>query len=557
MNSYLSLTKTFISALSMSKTKDKKRKIVIIFLSLFAIFGIMLPGALLLGFFVGTSTYNIVSMNAGTSINTFIFQLVLEVIAIFTFVFGISVILNELYFTNDIEYILPWPLRIWQIVASKFTAAYIGENIMQVIFIISSLVGFGLGANIDGINWLLGFLGIVFLPILPMVYCTIICMIVMRFTKLIKNKDSVQKATIFIIFSILVVVLIAVSSLGDFDFNSFEGEISQLSNKYFNVLNILFPTINLYVKAVGTGNIIPFIGYILVSALAVFIMLVLAELLYFKGVINLSVNKNSVEENLNKLIKGSTQESQALAYFKKELRILMRTPTFYTHCIIVNFIWPIFAYAIFKASGSEMTFSFVRQNYISDYSIQLFFIVFIVGISAFITSLNSISSNAISREGKHFHFMKSIPVEYKTQIFVKTLVGIVFSILGIMVFFIPSCLIMQIPFLHVIAYIILSILAITFVAYMGIYIDSLQPKLVWDDELSVLRENYNMFFSMAIVIVFVIIFSIGGYYFLKEKEISFIALFGLYTILLTICNGFIYIMSKKSLIKNIITQEEM
>ena len=557
MNSYLSLTKTFISALSMSKTKDKKRKIVIIFLSLFAIFGIMLPGALLLGFFVGTSTYNIVSMNAGTSINTFIFQLVLEVIAIFTFVFGISVILNELYFTNDIEYILPWPLRIWQIVASKFTAAYIGENIMQVIFIISSLVGFGLGANIDGINWLLGFLGIVFLPILPMVYCTIICMIVMRFTKLIKNKDSVQKATIFIIFSILVVVLIAVSSLGDFDFNSFEGEISQLSNKYFNVLNILFPTINLYVKAVGTGNIIPFIGYILVSALAVFIMLVLAELLYFKGVINLSVNKNSVEENLNKLIKGSTQESQALAYFKKELRILMRTPTFYTHCIIVNFIWPIFAYAIFKASGSEMTFSFVRQNYISDYSIQLFFIVFIVGISAFITSLNSISSNAISREGKHFHFMKSIPVEYKTQIFVKTLVGIVFSILGIMVFFIPSCLIMRIPFLHVIAYIILSILAITFVAYMGIYIDSLQPKLVWDDELSVLRENYNMFFSMAIVIVFVIIFSIGGYYFLKEKEISFIALFGLYTILLTICNGFIYIMSKKSLIKNIITQEEM
>lgn len=557
MNSYLSLTKTFISALSMSKTKDKKRKIVIIFLSLFAIFGIMLPGALLLGFFVGTSTYNIVSMNAGTSINTFIFQLVLEVIAIFTFVFGISVILNELYFTNDIEYILPWPLRIWQIVASKFTAAYIGENIMQVIFIISSLVGFGLGANIDGINWLLGFLGIIFLPILPMVYCTIICMIVMRFTKLIKNKDSVQKATIFIIFSILVVVLIAVSSLGDFDFNSFEGEISQLSNKYFNVLNILFPTINLYVKAVGTGNIIPFIGYILVSALAVFIMLVLAELLYFKGVINLSVNKNSVEENLNKLIKGSTQESQALAYFKKELRILMRTPTFYTHCIIVNFIWPIFAYAIFKASGSEMTFSFIRQNYISDYSIQLFFIVFIVGISAFITSLNSISSNAISREGKHFHFMKSIPVEYKTQIFVKTLVGIVFSILGIMVFFIPSCLIMRIPFLHVIAYIILSILAITFVAYMGIYIDSLQPKLVWDDELSVLRENYNMFFSMAIVIVFVIIFSIGGYYFLKEKEISFIALFGLYTILLTICNGFIYIMSKKSLIKNIITQEEM
>lgn len=557
MNSYLSLTKTFISALSMSKTKDKKRKIIIIFLSLFAIFGIMLPGALLLGFFVGTSTYNITELNAGSGVNTIILQLVLEIIALFTFVFGISVILNELYFTNDIEYILPWPLRIWQIVASKFTAAYIGENIMQVIFIISSIVGFGLGAGINGISWLLGFLGIILLPILPMVYCTIICMLVMRFTRIIKNKDSIQKVTLFIIAAILLIVLLAVSSLGNFNFDAFEGEITQLSNSYFKVLNIIFPTIYLYINAISEGSIIYFIGYILLNAISIFIMLFLAELLYFKGVINLSVNKGNVEENLNKLISTSKKHSQAYSYFMKELRILMRTPTFYTHCIIVNFIWPIFVYAVFKASASNMTFTFIRENYQLDSNLPLFLIVFIVGMSAFLTSLNSISSNAISREGKHFHFMKSIPVEYKTQLFVKTFVGILFSFIGIMVFFLPACIIMNIPFVHIIGYTILSILAITFVAYMGIYIDSLQPKLVWDDELSVLRENYNMFFSMAIIIVFVGVFSVGGYFYLKNKLLSFKVLFLIFTLLLIICNSIVYLISKKSLIKNIITQEEM
>lgn len=557
MNSYLSLTKTFISALSMSKTKDKKRKIIIIFLSIFAIFGIMLPGALLLGFFVGTSTYNITELNAGSGVNTIILQLVLEIIALFTFVFGISVILNELYFTNDIEYILPWPLRIWQIVASKFTAAYIGENIMQVIFIISSIVGFGLGAGINGISWLLGFLGIILLPILPMVYCTIICMLVMRFTRIIKNKDSIQKVTLFIIAAILLIVLLAVSSLGNFNFDAFEGEITQLSNSYFKVLNIIFPTIYLYINAISEGSIIYFIGYILLNAISIIIMLCLAELLYFKGVINLSVNKGNVDENLNKLISSSKQHSKAYSYFMKELRILMRTPTFYTHCIIVNFIWPIFVYAVFKASASNMTFTFIRENYQLDSNLPLFLIVFIVGMSAFLTSLNSISSNAISREGKHFHFMKSIPVEYKTQLFVKTFVGILFSFIGIMVFFLPACIIMNIPFVHIIGYTILSILAITFVAYMGIYIDSLQPKLVWDDELSVLRENYNMFFSMAIIIVFVGVFSVGGYFYLKNKLLSFKVLFLIFTILLIICNSIVYLISKKSLIKNIITQEEM
>ena len=557
MNSYLSLTKTFISALSMSKSNDKKRKLIILILSIFALFGIMIPGALLLGFFVGISTYNLTILNAGSQISTFVLQLVLEVIAIFTFVFGISVILNELYFTNDIEYILPWPLRIWQIVISKFTAAYIGENIMQLAFIVATIVGFGIGANIGIINWFIGICGIFLLPILPMVYCTIICMLVMRFTKIIKNKDSVQKATIFIIFAILIIVLLSVSSLGNFDFNNFSGNVNELSNNYFYVLNILFPTVDLFVKAIGNGDIIMFLIYLLVNILAIIIMLVIAELIYFRGVINLSVNKNSLDVSLDKLIKSVRQHTPAYSYFMKELRILVRTPAFYTHCVIVNFIWPIFVYAVFKASDSSITLLWLKENYYANENIALFMTVFIVGISAFLTSLNSITSNAISREGKHFHFMKSIPLDYKTQLTVKTLVGILFSFIGIMVYFIPVCIFINVNIIHMIGYIILSFLTIMFVAYMGIYIDSLQPKLVWDDELSVLRENYNMFFSMAIVIVFVIVFAIGGYFILLNKHLVFGQLFLIFVSILILCNIAMYLISRKSLVNNIIVQEEM
>ena len=557
MNSYLSLTKTFISALSMSKSNDKKRKLIILILSIFALFGIMIPGALLLGFFVGISTYNLTILNAGSQISTFVLQLVLEVIAIFTFVFGISVILNELYFTNDIEYILPWPLRIWQIVISKFTAAYIGENIMQLAFIVATIVGFGIGANIGIINWFIGICGIFLLPILPMVYCTIICMLVMRFTKIIKNKDSVQKATIFIIFAILIIVLLSVSSLGNFDFNNFSGNVNELSNNYFYVLNILFPTLDLFVKDTGNGDIIMFLIYLLVNILAIIIMLVIAELIYFRGVINLSVNKNSLDVSLDKLIKSVRQHTPAYSYFMKELRILVRTPAFYTHCVIVNFIWPIFVYAVFKASDSSITLLWLKENYYANENIALFMTVFIVGISAFLTSLNSITSNAISREGKHFHFMKSIPLDYKTQLTVKTLVGILFSFIGIMVYFIPVCIFINVNIIHMIGYIILSFLTIMFVAYMGIYIDSLQPKLVWDDELSVLRENYNMFFSMAIVIVFVIVFAIGGYFILLNKHLVFGQLFLIFVSILILCNIVMYLISRKSLVNNIIVQEEM
>ena len=36
---------------------------------------------------------------------------------------------------------------------------------------------------------------------------------------------------------------------------------------------------------------------------------------------------------------------------------------------------------------------------------------------------------------------------------------------------------------------------------MGMLMDSVNPKLVWEDALSALRENYNTFFGMAIAIV--------------------------------------------------------
>ena len=52
MNSYITLTKTFIASIRMSQPQDKRRKIMILVLSLFAVFGVLLPVALGVGLLV-------------------------------------------------------------------------------------------------------------------------------------------------------------------------------------------------------------------------------------------------------------------------------------------------------------------------------------------------------------------------------------------------------------------------------------------------------------------------------------------------------------------------
>ena len=90
---------------------------------------------------------------------------------------------------------------------------------------------------------------------------------------------------------------------------------------------------------------------------------------------------------------------------------------------------------------------------------------------------------------------------------------------------------------------------------MGVYIDSIQPKLVWEDELNSLRENYNTFFAMAIAIGFVGVVCIGGFFVLKNINIwlAMLVILGV----IAVCNMIVMYLSMKWGEKNIEEQEEM
>lgn len=90
-------------------------------------------------------------------------------------------------------------------------------------------------------------------------------------------------------------------------------------------------------------------------------------------------------------------------------------------------------------------------------------------------------------------------------------------------------------------------------AYTGIYIDSIQPKLIWEDELNSLRENYNTFFAMAISIGFVGVVCIGGFFALKKINI-WLAMLIVFVIIM-VANMIIMYMTRHSRVKNIEEQE--
>lgn len=549
MSNYLSLVKVFIRSLSMTKTDDKKKmminKILIALISLFVI----LPFVLVCLLFVMSMTYNLREYGY----DTMGIEIMCILISIFSFIFGFNVILNEFYFTGDIENLLPLPVKPFQIVAAKFSAAFIGETLMQLAVVIFSVIGYLLAMELPMSYFLLGIIGMITLPIIPMIYCGVISILLMSFTKVIKNKETVKRLGLGFIVIVLLVGIALLGNLQNFNFDSYVESFVNGDRGFLNVMRIIFPHINLFIETITTGSFSALLLYILVNVIYVVVFLGLAQALYFKGVVGLNTGDTASKKGNS--IEDIKVESPMKAYFKKEIFVLFRTTAYFLNCILINFIWPLLVYVIYKIRFYDVSLDELR-NLASNCNsnLLLMILLFVVSISILLPAVNSIAASSFSREGKNFDFMKSIPFDYDEQIFVKSLVSISIAFLGINIFAVIFYIMIGLPLTVILIFVLISLLCIFFISELGILIDSINPKLVWDDELNALRENSNNFIVMGItLLVFGIFIAVG--YFINKAGVGIDVIFTIMFSVLFILNIIILMCNNKFTIKNIMEVE--
>ena len=432
--------------------------------------------------------------------------IMLHIVAVFSMVFGFNVVMSVFYFSSDLDYLLPLPISPMKIVGAKLTATMLSENVMECILVFSALVGFLIGyAPMPGINIvgiISSIIGVITFPIVPISYCAIICMIVMYFSKFLKNKDRVSKITAFSTIIILVVLVLCLNISNGFDTNLFVEQLLNDDVSIVHILDIIFFNVPLLTSA-ASGSIVSLLLYILMNIVCVGIVLLVASKFYFKAVISLNGGQGKTEKateiDYNKKIKSS---SHLISYFKKEILILVRTPAYLSNCVGINLIWPIFIYLfIIMQKQNDILGGYIDKLKVGDPSAVLNVSLLVFGISVILTALNCLASSAITREGRHFDVMRYLPVDLMTQINSKALVSIVISSAGLIVYIITAFIIFGISPMFTVYCVILSTLSVIFTTYLGIYIDTMNPKLVWEDEVNALRGNYHVFYNMGLDLI--------------------------------------------------------
>ncbi len=506
MSRYIVLTKVMLknfNLLSLKADKPGKSRIKRILLPI-----IVIAAFLPMMFGIGTMTYGGYGLLSEIQQEGLILGIGFSAVSMAVFFFSIFYAMSVFYFSKDIESLLPLPLKPSEILAAKFTVTLFYEYLTELVFLAPILIGFGAASRAGLMYYLYSLLIFLTLPLVPLIYASILSMLVMRFTNLAKNRDRfrIVGGTIAMFLAVGMNAVITKFSSASLNAGELQQLMAQGNNSFVGVMSGIFFNNRFAVMALlhseALKGFVNLAVFVLICLLFVLLFLSFGEGMYFKGVVGISeASAKRKKYSEAELRKSSEQKSALMAYTMKELKLLFRTPVYFMNCVLMNFIFPIFIILPFLVQPDEMQEFQGFGIYITDGSVSSGILAVAFGISAFVASTNGITASAISREGANIFVSKYLPISYKTQIMAKVLSGMSMGAVGTLSMVLSAVVFIPMPIYLILLIIIASALGITFSSFVGILFDLNFPKLIWDNEQKAVKQNFNVVLNMLVSII--------------------------------------------------------
>lgn len=442
------------------------------------------------------------------------------VLAIFIMFQTILVCTNIFYFSKDIELILPFPIKPVNLLIAKFNTLICTLYVSEAIFGIIPICIYGILTHSTLLFYIYAVLIFIFFPVFLALVLSIIMMFVMKISKFIKNKEIFQTIiTLLLVTSIFIVEYNVINNIFiqnkeiEIVENNFQiaDKLIEFNNK-IETSNKLFLVINPAVKVLKNSNlknIFEIIKIILIDFITFIIFIFIGKKTYLKDILkNTSYLIKTSNKGIN-LYKKCKKNIIFKAYIKKEFKNLFRNSMVFMQCVypmIILLITVIIISIILLPKLNEVLNNPDIKQLIGNLEFDLSIVYIILSGIQVLFMISPASLTSISRDGKNAGFMKYIPISYFRQILYKGLPQIfinsisVIIIVGILYYAFPS-----IGIVNVLLVFISSMILNVLNSYSMIIVDLLNPKLEWDSEYEILKQNNNRYFQYAFTVIVILI----------------------------------------------------
>lgn len=465
-------------------------------------------------------------------------------------VFGLAIFqtlfssINVLYFTKDNEYILPLPLKPYQIILARTLVMLVAEYAVILLIGLIPLVMYGI-MTVQGILfYILAICSLILLPILPMLLISIIVMIIMGFAKLTKNRNRFQLIAYILLIAIIIAFLGVTSGTKDNLTNEEMAQAIVSSNGMIEIMKGYVPTINYMTEALTTNSLFISLASVLkttiITVIGLVLYLAISQKLYFKGLIGNLFGGGTL--NSNKKIKQERYQSSKLykSYIGKEFKILVRNPVFLIQCLLPAILIPTLMFcAVYfslndKTSVMEMFGNALENSFLTS--------GIILGVIQFFMMFIYISVTAISRDGESATFMKYIPVSLYRQYIYKIIPNIIMNIVMIIISLGVAMYVLHLPILTLVVLFVVAVIMGILQSILMLIVDLKRPKLNWDSEYAVAKQNMNLIFPVLLSMVNIVVIALMVYLFKDINVYLGLAVLGcLFMVVTFMVNKYLYV----------------
>ena len=472
---------------------------------------------------IGLLSYKIIDFLVQARQEILFLKIYLPILATVFIFQAILVCTNVFYFSKDLEYILPLPIKPIELLIAKFNNVISITYGMELLLLFAPLVIYGILTVKPLLYYFVMFFVLLIFPVFLILIVSTIMLLIMQLTKFIKNKDIFQiiivtiltfiltSTEIYIFNSIFGEKIINIESTQNIEIENAEKSLQNLNNKidklnnYFIIIN---PCISVLTELSFNNICIQILKLLLLNIIMFILFLFFGKILYLKNLLkNIAyINK---KKNKKKIIKNKYKKNKINKSYKKmEWLKIIKNPTFFLQCIFQYIFIIIIILIIFNMVFPVIIDNLIQEDYLNklgknDFSLQC--ICLLLGVVQIIFTLGNISLTAISREGKDAIFMKYIPVPIFKQFLWKSIPQIFCNLLLIIgITFVVAINIPKISIIYYIVSIALAMILNIINSFLMLIVDLKKPNLDWITETSVLKDNKNKLYQYVLTILIVL-----------------------------------------------------
>lgn len=536
----IDLNTTFSLSAFKYKMMDKKDRVQTIVL-IFALLSLIPMYSLLISFLENIySAYANIGQKSMFLLTGILFS---QLIILF---FGIIYVMSKYYFSNDLNILVPLPLKPKDIIGAKFVSLMVYEYITLLPLLLPFIIIYGINEDVNILYWLYSIIVLFFLPIIPLSISSIIVMFFMKYTNIKGRKDLLRTVGYFLLIIVLIMIQIKIQSVTQESLLNDENFLYSIltdSNSLVEKMGIMFPPSMWAVLSLSNLNNITGVLYLLLFiaiSLAVFLLMIgLSEKIFFSGLIG-SIEESTSKKSTKVSSKDFQRESPVyLAIAMKEIKMLSRTPVYLINSIGGVILVPILVLisTITQSSQSLNGLRIILENN------QSLINLIGAGFIALLGGLNNVCCTTFSREGKNMWIQRVMPIRVKDQIIGRLLSSIFVQIIGIVAVCGSLAYIGSLTLEGVFIITILGLLGSIPTGEIGMIVDGYRPLLNWKNPQVAMKQNLNVLINLGILSLYA--FAVGMLVYKLINILDMMYIYIIITVIFIVSSYVFYILLKK------------